>query len=364
MGPLPPQPDALPRLERRPFRSRSPGPDGALRDPAAPELPGEAAASANAEFDYPLVLPPGGDGPWRRLTVLLHGLNERSWTKHLDWAQDLALRTGRPVALFPLAFHMNRAPAAWSEPRAMRRVSRERQRRLPDLKASTFANAALSTRLHTHPDRFLWSGLQTLDDLTDLAGQLHRGALPGFLPETRVDLFAYSIGAFLAEILLLADPEGLFGESRLFAFCGGSVLGLTRPVSRHILDSAAGEAVLRFFGPDLEQARRADAHLDGILGDVEAGRAFSSMLDPARNRTARTRALRRIAPRLRALALAGDEVVPADAVTATFEGTGVPVERLEPGPSLTHVTPLPTAPGPERDRAHDRVFGGAAAFLG
>ncbi|NBB90561.1 MAG: hypothetical protein GVY23_05055, partial [Spirochaetes bacterium] len=115
--------------------------------------PSDRDVPENLRFRYPVFVPrraqssaagEGARAPSGGAIILLHGLNEKSWLKYLPWALELAEKTGRPVILFPIAFHMNRAPGAWSNPREMIGVSRERRKLFPGVAASSFVNAALS----------------------------------------------------------------------------------------------------------------------------------------------------------------------------------------------------------------------------
>lgn len=69
----------------------------------------------NLRFEY-LVVTDREERRFNGATLLFHGLNEKSWSKYLPWAQRLCRLTSRPVILFPIAFHMDRAPADWSAP--------------------------------------------------------------------------------------------------------------------------------------------------------------------------------------------------------------------------------------------------------
>ena len=68
----------------------------------------------NFSFEYP-VFTPSGKFRQDKAILLLHGLNERNWDKYLPWAEFLCLHTGKPVILFPIAFHINRALVTWSK---------------------------------------------------------------------------------------------------------------------------------------------------------------------------------------------------------------------------------------------------------
>ena len=72
----------------------------------------------NKNFNY-IIFAPKRQEKHKEALLLLHGLNERSWEKYLTWAEYLAENTGKAVILFPIAFHMNRTPASWHQPRAI-----------------------------------------------------------------------------------------------------------------------------------------------------------------------------------------------------------------------------------------------------
>ena len=342
---------------------------GASGGPPEPEafqgrLERDADVEENLDFPYRVLAPPGCTRGTRGV-VLLHGLNERRWEKYLTWGKALVDGLGVPVILFPIAFHMERSPALWSDPRAMRQLSRERLRLLPGLEASSFANAALSTRLHSHPERFLWAGLRTLRDLSRLSDLVRRGEEPLLDPEARLDLFAYSIGAFLAQVLLMADEGGRFTHSRLVSFCGGCVLSQTVPLAREILDSAAAGALHRFF-EELEAEKQRHPELARRLAEGPAGRAFESLVAPERYPAEREAALRRVGPRLSAIALGGDQVMPAGAVAATLAGSGARFERLDPPYRYDHANPFPLqgVDAAEVQRAFTTVFERSVKWLG
>ena len=90
--------------------------------------------------------------------ILLHGLNERNWIKYHTWATEICNNTGKPVILFPISHHMNRAPEDWGNIRSMAGYLKSSENKQA---TSSFANVALSERLTEDPLRFFYSGLQT-----------------------------------------------------------------------------------------------------------------------------------------------------------------------------------------------------------
>jgi pimeloyl-ACP methyl ester carboxylesterase len=324
----------------------------------------------NLRFRYPLFLP-RGNGRAKSVIVLLHGLNERSWDKYFPWAARLASGTGSAVILFPLSFHMNRAPASWSNPRLAIRIARERKELFPDLRSSSFANVAISTRLQMVPQRFCYSGLQSLRDIRDLASEVRRGAHRFIAPGARIDIFGYSIGGMIGEILLLADKEELFSDSRLLLFCSGSTLDLSHPVSRTILDSEAFNAVAGYYGADFRSRAENDKQLRETFSQhTEEAEIFSLMMNSTVNPQERLSCLRRIRARIASISLSQDTVMPPLSVLKSVNGSASPEPGLDVEMDFpfayTHETPFPLL-GHEYGAVNDafeRTFAVASEFLG
>ena len=278
--------------------------------------------------------------------LLLHGLNEKLWDKYLPWAKELSALTGRAVILFPIAFHMNRAPSLWSTPRAMSALSQERKR-LFAARESSFANAALSSRLQSAPERLIWSGLETYYDLLQVIEEVRSGRHPVVDRKARIDLFGYSIGALLAEVLLLDNYHGLFSDSRVFLFCGGSTLSAMWPVSRYIIDSTAHQALADYYGEHFESNLASTAPLRRLFERVQdLGTSFRSMLFLDRLGEFRVPRLKELGKRLAALVLKRDRVVPSGAVTATLSAAThssgwSPVTVVDFPYRYTHEEPFP-----------------------
>ena len=165
--------------------------------------------------------------------LLLHGLNERSWNKYLTWAEYLCTHTQRPVIMFPIAYHNNRGPMEWSNPRKMVDTLNNRKEKYCDDRSISYANVALSDRLSEHPSRFYLSGRQTLLDLSQLFEEIKDGKHPLFASGTDINIFTYSIGSFLAQISLMSNHNNLFEKSKPFMFCGGSIFSSMLEYPKH-----------------------------------------------------------------------------------------------------------------------------------
>ncbi|TVR54210.1 MAG: hypothetical protein EA426_17115, partial [Spirochaetaceae bacterium] len=294
------------------------------------------------------------------VVLLLHGLNEKWWTKYLPWAHRIATETKRPVVLVPIAFHMDRSPAEWSTPRMMAAVSRRRREHYTGLLESSLANAALSTRLEQHPARLFWSGVQSYNDVVHIVKRIRAGKDHSIRKCDGIDFFGYSIGVLLAQVLLMTDPHGVFADSWLFAFCGGAVMTGMNPVSRYIMDGHAYSALRRYF---LEHdTAETKAALPAAMIDTREGRAFTGMLGGELFRAEREAAMRALAPRIHAVAMARDTVVPAAAVRDTLEDATV--DTIDPPFAYSHENPFPSRePENAVDAAFDYVMRAAVDHL-
>jgi pimeloyl-ACP methyl ester carboxylesterase len=326
----------------------------------------DANVCENKAFTYTIAMKKTAV-PADKCILLLHGLNERNWDKYLPWAYELVCNTGKPVVMFPLAFHMNRAPALWSDPRFMNEVSKERMRLFPDVQCSSFANAALSIRLQFSPNRFLLSGIQTFNDIVQILDEIRTGRHPCIDARATVDLFGYSIGAFLAEIIVLNDPGNHFSDSRMFLFCGGPTLDCMSPVSRAIIDSEAAQSLRDYYvGSSDDGFLRNDLIRSALDRTGDGGRAFRSMLDHRKLRAFRTTSLKRIADRFMIVALRNDSVMRPEAIAASLASAcRNRLHVADPPYRYSHENPFP--PQPIADSPVDAAFRGlfdtAGVFL-
>jgi hypothetical protein len=326
----------------------------------------DLAVNENRTFRYHLLLP--GDSPAKKLIILIHGFNERNWSKYLPWAAQLVKRTGQGVLMFPLAFHMNRAPKLWNNARAMRKVSNERQQLYPEVLQSTLSNAAISVRLHANPARFFWSGLVSYYDILDMVRLIRNGGQPGVDPGASINFFTYSIGSLLGEIVLFTNEDGLFDDSKMVCFCGGPVFNRLSPVTKFILDSEADVQLYSFLVEHLDSHRKTIPPLDRHLMSP-VGRNFRCLLNYRLDRIYREDRFRTLADRLYALALAQDEVVPPYEIIGTFQGSqrdiDIAVEVMDLPYPYRHEDPFPDA-GPGKAVADiwlNHIFKLAADFL-
>lgn len=323
----------------------------------------------NYHFVYPIITPKGAD-TFDRAIIFFHGLNERSWDKYLPWAKFLAEKSGRPVVMFPIAYHINRSPKSWSNPRNMREVVSDRSTAVEGGATSTFANAALSTRLEKNPEQFLVSGIQSYYDVLDIVGSIKAGRHPLFSKGAHVDIFAYSIGCFLAEILLLNNSEDIFRDSRLAMFCGGGTFDSMYGISKYIMDEKAYESVMSLnSGKKLRQMGRNFVGAPKSMRFRQNWDAIGLMMNDGERRSERERLFAHNAHNIYAIALEGDKVMPFKKIIRTLKGRrgDIPtrVEVIDFPFEYSHEIPFPTSEEkqmPLVNRAFNLVFNNIVNF--
>jgi pimeloyl-ACP methyl ester carboxylesterase len=287
----------------------------------------------NISFRYPLVRD-ASSGQTRlrhdRVIILLHGLNERSFSKYLPWAYQLWAGTRTPVLLFPLTFHVNRVLPAWAK---TQREVYERRSQLAGNEGAYRFNAVISDRLAARPERFFWGAVQSYLDLVDLARTIRSGRHPHFTPDARIDLFGFSAGGYLSLLLMLEDPEGLFKDSRGIVFASGVPSRDLNLLSPFILDLAAEIAMMRLYVKNIDTLSSARMrHWFEAHGEGRWIRALAGL------RTDRTRLeerLKQVSDRLLGITNLNDDVMPTGSMLNTLQGlnrdTGVEVSEFEMG---------------------------------
>jgi pimeloyl-ACP methyl ester carboxylesterase len=316
----------------------------------------------NANFAYTIFVP-RGITTMNKAILLLHGLNERNWDKYLPWAEQLALTTGRAVVLFPMAFHMNRTPDSWYNPRMVLSYVSRRKEKIVDLDNSTFVNIALSSRLSESPLRFYISGRESIFNLWQLISEIKQGKHPLFKEDSSINIFAYSIGAFLAQVLLLANPDQLTSDSKLFMFCGGSLFSRMNGNARDIMDREAFRTLREFLLNDFICNKQHSVEKDDFMLN-----AFKSMLSFTKYRDYREAFYEKAKNRIKAISLKKDCVIPTIGIKEAIGKVLCPylLEEMDFPYEYTHQNPFPVHAriAPEMVRqSFSNVFERAARFL-
>ncbi len=301
--------------------------------------------STNANFDYTIVMPKGIERA-NKFVLLFHGFNEKDWTKYWPWAKAICEQTQSAVVLFPIAFHMQRTPKHWSDKRAMYKLSESRKKRFPNVVNSTLFNVAISMRLHSMPQRFIWSGLQSYYDVIQFLDECKAGKNKYIKPNFNFNIFGYSIGGLLAQILKFANFKNYFVNTKLVMYCSGATFNRLSPVSKYILDSEANVALYSFLIEHFEKMLQQDKLLNHyIKEDHEEGKIFYSMLDYQKGRVIREQFLKKYENQIYAISLKKDFIFPSFEIINNLKGAyrdiNIKVEELDYAHSYTHEIPFP-----------------------
>lgn len=320
----------------------------------------------NIEFRYPVFLPVG-KMKMDKVIILLHGLNEKSWEKYLPWARELVLRTGQAVLMFPISFHMNRTPADWTNVRSMDILSRQRRARYAEQSCTSFANAAISERLDNMPERFALSGYQSVMDLLNLVNHISSGKHPVFKEGSEIHFFGYSIGAFLSQVLMIANPNGIFNQSRFVLFAGGAVFSDINGTSKYIIDQQAFTQLRKYYLHHNSWRQRTLRAYAEVMQVKNIARAFMAMLSPEYFKGMREKTFAQFRDQMLVMAMKEDKVFPADDIFMNFKNSGVKVNVLDPPYRYSHETPFPLCADEQKaaliDKWFDIVFTEAGNFL-
>ncbi len=315
----------------------------------------------NRSFIYPVFVPKGIDTMDHSI-LLMHGLNERNWNKYLTWAEYLCQNTGKAIILFPIAFHINRSPASWSNPRVMQPVMDLRRKRNGEHQSMSFANIALSERISENPLRFYTAGKQSFNDIMQLAREIKQGLHPLFRTDTKLDIFSYSIGAFLSEIVLMVNQDRLWDDSKFFAFCGGGIFSSMFGESRSIMDKQAFSTLHQFYMNEFGQNNINSPNHDTLY------RSFNAMISPEKNPWLRHQFFNETKNRLQCLMLLKDKVMPYEGVSQAM-GVDLATQNvnvLDFPFKYSHENPFPVNDLQDKtliDEAFEKVFSRAANFL-
>lgn len=332
-------------------------------------LVNDISVEENMKFEYYL-LKLHDNKPIKNITFMFHGFNEKYWEKYLPWAKAICEGTESAIILFPIAFHMHRAPLYWSEKRKMFALSEKRKAKFPNIINSTLSNLAISMRLHSMPQRFIWSGLQTYYDIVRFIEYCKNGKQELIDKNFTFNVFAYSIGGLLAEILKLSNHNNYFSDAKICMFCSGAVFNRLSPVSKYILDSEANVALYSYLIEHFDTFLKRDDLLRHYIneGHIE-GKVFLSMLDYQKMRDFRESLFRKYEDHIYAITLKNDTVIPSFEVFNTLNGAfrdiNIPVEEMDFDYKYIHENPFPTTKiDPLKvDKNFEMVFDKVCNFL-
>ena len=225
-------------------------------------------------------------------------------------------------------------------------------------------------RLHAMPQRFIWSGLQTYYDVIQLISDIKQDNNPHIHPDFQFDIFAYSIGGFLAQILKLSNYNNYFNNSKVCLFCSGATFNRLSPVSKFILDSEANVALYSYLVEHFDKMLERDNVLNHyIREDHPEGEIFSSMLDYQKMRGYREALLKKYENQIYAISLTKDDVIPSFEIMNTLKGAyrniNIRMDEMDFEYDYIHENPFPTNV-PESDLVDEnfeKVFEKVCVFL-
>jgi len=321
----------------------------------------------NQSFKYQIIKPIGADKT-DKVIFLFHGFNERTWDKYLPWANYLCDNTGSSVVLFPIAFHMQRSPKLWSSKREMYKLSKNRKLENPKIISSSLSNVAISIRIQTMPQRFIWSGLQSHYDIIQFMEECKRGEHTFINKDAHFDFFAYSIGGFLALTLKLTNYQNYFSKSKICLFCSGTSLNLMTPVSKFILDSVSYKAMYAYLVENIDDELEKDALLNHYINeDHLEGKILYSLFNDKKAIDFREKLLSKYASHIYAIALKKDQVIPAIAVNSLLTGFNhdikIKVEIEDYDRKYSHENPYPISASQASIKEFNTTFKKFSDFL-
>jgi hypothetical protein len=329
----------------------------------------DVSVEENRNFSY-YIFKPADTKKSKKVTFIFHGFNEKNWDKYLPWGKVICEKTQSAVVFFPTAFHMQRAPVQWSKKREMFVLCEERKKKFPNIINSSLSNVAISMRLHSMPQRFIWSGLQTYSDIIQFIEycKLDKHALID--KDFSMNIFAYSIGALLAEILKLSNFKNYFTESKVCLLCGGAVFNRFSPVSKFILDSEANLALYSYLVEHFESFLKQETRLHHYISENHfEGKVFHSMLEYNKMRDFREGLLKMAEKKFYAISLKRDLVIPSVEILNTLKGAyrniDIDVDELDFNYDYTHENPFPSN-GKEPEQVNESfalVFDKICSFL-
>ena len=316
----------------------------------------------NKDFQY-YILKPKGNKPAKKVTFLFHGFNEKNWDKYLPWGKAICDRTQSAVVFFPLAFHMQRAPLQWSEKRKMFHLCEQRKKKFPNIINSSLSNVAISMRLHAMPQRFIWSGVQTYYDVIQFIEDCKNGKHELIDKDFTFNMFAYSIGGLLAEILKLSNHNNYFNDAKVALFCSGAVFNRITPVSKFIIDSEAIVALYSYLVEHFDSFLKKDKMLHHFMSeDHFEGKIFHSMFEYQKMMPFREQLFKKTEKHFYAIALKGDTVIPSYEVVNTLRGANrninIKVDEIDFDYAYSHENPFPISKpdSKEIDKSFQLVF--------
>lgn len=265
---------------------------------------------------------------------------------------------------------MDRAPEQWSDRQLMFKISQYRATDAFENSDSSYVNAAISSRMESHPQRMFWSGLQSYHDIIEIVNEIKLGKFKSISANASINLFGYSIGSFLSVILMMSNPNGIFSNSKLFCFCGGMTIDRMFPISKYIMDARAAIAMQKVFAQLLTTNFNSDPRLGHYQDtDIHPDESwFKTMLRYNHFQKEREDRFKKLEGKIKALVLEQDIVAPPIEALNTLKGgyrsIKIDVDIKDFDFPYSHMVPFPltTKNAEQIDKAFTSTFKSAIDF--
>ena len=167
---------------------------------------------------------------------------------------------------------------------------------------------------------------------------------------------------------MLANPEHLLDDSRLFLFCGGSIFSQMDGSARDIMDHEAYQKVKNYFLNDFLTQDKEHRMLPILYEEDFMEKAFKAMIRPEVMKNYRESFFEQAQDRLRIITLKKDTVMPTQGVIEALgpHCTRTILEELDFPYEYSHQNPFPTNTGatPEMlSQSFTTIFNQVANFL-
>jgi len=251
----------------------------------------------------------------------------------------------------------------------MFKESIDRKKRYPNIVNSTLSNVAISMRLQEKPQRFMWSGLQSYYDVIDLIELFKKGKVDLIDPNFKFNLFAYSIGGFLAQILKYSNYKNYFSNSKLCLICSGAVFNRLSPVTKFILDSETNISLYYYLVEHIDVFMKKDNMMRHFINEHKEAKLLYEMMNFTRLREDRESYNLKYAKQIYAVTFKKDHVIPSyeirNALQGAYRNIPINVEEFDFPYEYGHEVPFPydSKDSDLVDKAYSLVFDKICKFL-
>jgi hypothetical protein len=164
--------------------------------------------------------------------------------------------------------------------------------------------------------------------------------------DAHFDIFSFSVGGFLAQVLKMTNFNNYFKHSKVCLFCSGATFNNQAPSSKFILDSETDAALYAYLVKDIDQIIENDPVLRHYLkGDFLPGKIFYAMLDYNKEKDFRESMLKKYENQFYAISLTKDDIVRPHEIVNTLKGANgdidIRIDEMDFEYDYIHENPFP-----------------------